>query len=153
MLRDILLDWILFTFWETLLMVLFIFGKKLWKKSIFLAFTLSIILSTIFCLTQVKIIPFLNQIISLFLISLGCYIFLRENYFKVLIQCVIVYALIFMLDSFVMFIALELISNNISENIIYISMVLIPSKILEFFIVLHKEEILMKLTWGSIERR
>lgn len=153
MLRDILLDWILFTFWETLIIVLFINHDKL-KTSFRLAICLSVLLSCLYTLCKFVTVPLSAQFVNIVLTLILSKYYYKMNWRIVIIKLLCIFGIMFICDSASVFIVEEIFKINVLDNIIYLSISLIPSKLFQFITILNKRsDEIMKWTWGSIERR
>lgn len=158
MLRDILLDWILFTFWENLICVMFItndFNRKYQKYYTVLGFfVFSFINSVIYCWINILTIPFLNQVYYFISIIIFIKLFYKIKIVNLIVRLMVIYGIIFITDTMMMFILMEILNfTNVCDSVWMVFLHLIPCKLFEFSVAMKGCDELMKMTWGSIERR
>ena len=134
MLKEIILDWVLFTFWETLIIVLFVVGKedrwKIFKFCTIISFILSI--SYVF-ISYIRI-PFLPQLFHLLVVSLSCSKVFNIKICKVVLRISIILGILFILDTLSMVMIQEILGLYIMDNYINIFLGLFPTKIIECII-------------------
>lgn len=157
MIKDILLDWILFTFWEGLICINFIVRYDIIKKHPYkfvVSYScFSICLSLMYYYGSQINFPLFTQLLFFISVIVYCKIMFHVNMKASFMKLLLIYGIMFMCDSAMMFIWLDIFNLAILDNVLYTALGLIPSKLIEFFISYKGSDIIMKFTWGSIERR
>lgn len=156
MLRDILLDWILFNIPEMVVISLFIINQKrvVMKLKYWVCILIgSMLYSGIYYINSVFNIPLLNQLsVSIIILMICCLNFHIDLYVAV-VRLVLIYGIIMICETIIVMIIMEVFDMDFAQLSTLIKFLwLLPTKILEIIIIL-KEEFWMKVFWGSIERR
>lgn len=157
MLRDILLDWILFGIVESFVFTRFIVGHDTFARNCkkFISFVCLLgLFNTIVCFTLDLIGMFMmKHAVALLIVP---YIISKKYHLKFknsIIKMCIIYGVIFIIENLTVFIIMDVLNINfVNMGIINKFIFLLPAKLIEILFCIRGDSI-MKFVWGSIERR
>lgn len=156
MLRDILLDWILFNIPEMVVISLFIINQKcvVMKLKYWVCILIgSMLYSGIYYINSIFNIPLLNQLSVSIIILIICCINFNIDLYVAIVRLALIYGIIMICETIIVIVVMEVFNRDFAPLSALIKFLwLLPTKILEIIIIL-KEDFCMKVFWGSIERR
>lgn len=156
MLRDILLDWILFSLLEGFIFSYFILGTRIIKrcvlKYILYLGVISLINAAMYILLNRIPIPLINQLYLFVIFTTSSKVLFNISIKTSIVKMAVIYGVMFIVDAVGYSIVNDILGIELYGNSIKIFIGLLPFKIFEILFSIKGCDY-MKATFGSIERR